>query len=410
MLTHTSPPKKIFKVLKIQQLSAGSHRILQGSKGILPKHSFPAYLLKPMFTQMLSWSLEGIKNLLKFSTQSPELNKHKEVCLHGSIGLIPCIHLVCSKLYGHPKLPPVAFPLFSSHFRNHGTRVPALPWKKENVPSTKQCSLGCTLPCSEQETGTDSPLWADNSPQEQDSSASRDSSSCGFVHLQKAKLLPFYLLFSSKWQSTYTFRRELCALILSPQEVNGASQALYSSLQATVCLTWQHSWKHQQWWRVLRNSTAMQTTGLEPSSGEAIEQLDLWWNLLRLEAQHLGSITTSPDTVCYAIISIPAPLYLPAHDTNGQRPPAGFGPGQTGDVLLEGSVWGNTTLCLWRSEGHWGEKRGYFLAPATLRYDLRKTRKKPHLGRGTKDPGCQKFSSGSFPPTGRTLCCQGSLI
>lgn len=40
-----------------------------------------------MLTQMLSQSLEGIKNLSKFLTWSTELNKHKEVCLHGHIGL-----------------------------------------------------------------------------------------------------------------------------------------------------------------------------------------------------------------------------------------------------------------------------------------------------------------------------------
>lgn len=116
VLTYTDPKiKKTFKGLKVQQLSAGSHRTFQGSKGILSQntHNFPAYLLKPMFTQMLSWSLEGIKNLLKFSTWSTELNKHKEVCLHGNTGLTPCIHLVCSKNYGHPKVPPVSSHLFS---------------------------------------------------------------------------------------------------------------------------------------------------------------------------------------------------------------------------------------------------------------------------------------------------------
>lgn len=53
----------------------------------------------------------------------------------------------------------------------------------------------------------------------------------------------------------------------------------------------------------------------------------------------MGSITTSPDTVYYAIISITAPLYFPAHNTNGQKPPAGFSPGQSeGDVLLDVSA------------------------------------------------------------------------
>lgn len=46
--------------------------------------------------------------------------------------------------------------------------------------------------------------------------------------------------------------------------------------------------------------------------------------------KHLGSIITSPDTICYAITSITAPLYLPVHDTNEQRPPDGFGSVQTG--------------------------------------------------------------------------------
>lgn len=36
---------------------------------------------------------------------------------------------------------------FPPHFRSHGARVPVLPWKKENVPRIKQCSLGCRLPC-----------------------------------------------------------------------------------------------------------------------------------------------------------------------------------------------------------------------------------------------------------------------
>lgn len=45
---------------------------------------------------------------------------------------------------------------------------------------------------------------------------------------------------------------------------------------------------------------------------------------------HLGSIITSPDTICWAITSISAPLYLPIDDTNEQRPLDGSGSVQTG--------------------------------------------------------------------------------
>lgn len=112
---HTSKKKKkkSSKVLRFSSFQLGPKGFFREAKEYSNTHSFPAYLLKTMFTQMLSWSLEEIKNLLKFSTWSTKLNKHKEICLHRNISLTPCIHLVCSKLYGHSKIPPVSFHLFS---------------------------------------------------------------------------------------------------------------------------------------------------------------------------------------------------------------------------------------------------------------------------------------------------------
>lgn len=150
----------------------------------------------------------------------------------------------------------------------------------------------------------------------------------------------------------------------------------------------------------------MQTSGIEPSSGEAIEQLDLWWNLLMA-----GGILGQYHNISWYRMQLSISLHLFFSQLMIQRDRGllqGMVQGKTeGDVLLDISVWGNKVLCPWRSGG---KKKGYFLAPAKLRYDLRKTCKKPYLGRGSKDPGCQIFSRGSFLPSGRTLCCQGSHI
>lgn len=57
------------------------------------------------------------------------------------------------------------------------------------------------------------------------------------------------------------------------------------------------------------------------------------WPLMELtdslRHKHLDGILTSPDTICYAITSITALLYLLVHDTNELRPPDEFGSAQT---------------------------------------------------------------------------------
>lgn len=96
-----------------------------------------------MFTQMLSWSLEGIKvlnmvNRIKQTQGSLSSWKHQPHSLHSS-----CLLKALWPPKNNTSLIPSFFPLTSEVMAQ---RVPVLPWKKENVPGIKQCSLGCTLP------------------------------------------------------------------------------------------------------------------------------------------------------------------------------------------------------------------------------------------------------------------------
>lgn len=123
--TDTSKKKKFPKVLRFSSFHLGPTGFFREAKEYSQNtHSSPAHLLKPMLTQMLSQSLEGIKNLSKFLTWSTELNKHKEVCLHGHIGLsLFAFILFAQSTMATQKYHQFHSTLFPPHFTSHGTRV-----------------------------------------------------------------------------------------------------------------------------------------------------------------------------------------------------------------------------------------------------------------------------------------------
>lgn len=221
VLTQTHKKKKSSKALRFSCFHLGPTGFFREEKEYSQNTpSSLAHPLKPMFTQTLSQSLEGIKNLSKFLTWSTKLNKHKEVCLHENIGLsLPTLILFAQSTMATQKSA-VSFHLFApltSEVMAQGSQY--CHRRRKMFPPLSSALWdahfhGCVFKTG---VGRDSPLWADNSPQEQDSSGSRERSSCGFVHLQTVQLLSLYLLFSFKWHSTYTFRRQLHAVILSPQ-------------------------------------------------------------------------------------------------------------------------------------------------------------------------------------------------
>lgn len=217
------------------------------------------------------------------------------------------------------------------------------------------------------------------------------------IHLKTAQLLSRYLLFFFKWQSTYIFRRWVTpsrnSLSVSPHKWAGRgvssvleqsanhnlpnlasfleASAMVQSLMVLRTPALQTSrWRHPLE-RLLYNLT-FEGIYWWPEARTLRQYHDIsWYNMLCNYQYHCTSLSPSS---WHKWTEATWRVWLCADRKEM--------------VCLTSNVWGDIPLRPRRTGVHWGEKKGYFLAPVKLRYDLRKAYKKPYLGRGNKDLGC----------------------